>query len=82
MIMGLFRKRKATREDLGKSFKILWNPQGVRDFDEKPSYRKGTISHVSDDGGFDLELDGGGVMIFTASIRGRRVNPFRNLIAV
>jgi len=79
MIMGLFRKRRAKQRDKGKRFKILWNPQGVRDFGEKPNYRKGTISHVSDDGGFDLEFDCGGVMIFSASIRGRRVNPFRKL---
>lgn len=82
MIMGLFRKRKATIEDLGKRFKILWNPQGVRDFGEKPNYREGVIDYITCDGGFSLKFDAGGIMVFTASIRGKRVNPFRNLIAV
>lgn len=79
MLRGIFKKRKATQSDLGKRYKVLWNPQGVRDFGEKPVYREGTIDHISEDGGFDLRFDSGAVMIFCAIIRGKRVNPFRNV---
>lgn len=70
---------RATTSDVGKKVKVLWNPQGVRDFGEKPSYRSGVIECVSDDGGFDINF-GSSFMICPAIKFGQRINPFKNVI--
>jgi hypothetical protein len=70
--------RRATIADLGKRVAVLWNPQGVRDFGEKPNWREGVIDYVAPCGGFNIDLDGA-TMICSATFYGQRKNPFRNL---
>lgn len=73
--------RRATALDLTKKVAVLWNPQGVRDFREVPSYREGFISHVGEDGSFWITFfDSGSTMVCPAMIFGRRKNPFKNLL--
>ena len=70
--------RRATGADIGKKLAVLWNPQGVRDFGEKPIWIDGSIDQVCEDGSFWINF-GGASMICPAVIHGRRKNPFRNL---
>lgn len=70
--------RRATAADLGKKVAVLWNPQGVKDFGEKPNWQEGAISYVSPSGGFYIDL-GGATMICGAMRYGYRRNPFQNI---
>ena len=57
--MGLFNRNKATLENEDQLWAVLWNPQGVRDFQEKPIWREGTIKNVDHSGYFELKFDFG-----------------------
>ena len=70
--------RRATAQDLGKKVAVLWNPQGVRDFGEKPNWWSGVINYVGEDGSFCINLDSA-TMVCPAMIFGHRTNPFKNL---
>ena len=70
--------RRALASDLGKRVSVLWNPQGVSDFGEKPNWWDGVISHVGEDGSFWIDL-GSSTMVCPAMIYGYRKNPFRNI---
>jgi len=71
--------RRANLSDIGKKVAVLWNPQGVRDFGDKPVLREGVIDSISPDGGFDIKFDSGAIMIVCAMFHGYRKNPFRNV---
>jgi len=71
--------RRASDLDLGKKVAVLWNPQGVSDFKEKPVWREGVIDQVGEDGSFWINF-GGATMICPAMIFGRRKNPFKRLL--
>jgi len=72
--------RRATASDLGKRVAVLWNPQGVSDFREIPNWWEGIVTHVGEDGSFCISLIGGGTMVCSAMIFGRRTNPFKRLL--
>ena len=78
---NLFKIKRATKKDLGSKWLVLWNPQGVRDWNETPSYREGVVDTVGNDGSFTLDL-GVAIMVCPSMYYGKRKNPFRNLIKV
>ena len=71
------KKKRATQEDLGKKVQVLWNPQGVRDFGEKPAWRDGVIDHVSEDGGYCIDLHGALMVCGVNGPYRSKVNPFK-----
>ena len=75
-ILNNYFTRRATNADLGKKVAVIWNPQGVQDFKEKPNWWNGVIEHVGEDDSFWISLIDGGTMVCPAMIFGWRKNPF------
>jgi len=80
-ILNNYFTKRLTAEDLGKSIKVLWNPQGVSDFGEKPNWWTGVIDHVGEDGSFWIDF-GSSSMVVPVMIHGWRKNPLINKVLI